>query len=114
MKITIVFPKNGLVTARFEGEIYAYTRAYADMLTLANDYINILFNDMDGSELAGWSYNDPQVWVADILENCNCYYEENTEDDTAGSIVSELDPAWDGRVNDLINYIYLISAYAEI
>ena len=62
MKITIVFPKNGLVTARFEGEIYAYTRAYADMRTLANDYINILFNDMDGSELAGWSYNDPQVW----------------------------------------------------
>ncbi len=114
MKITIVFPKNGLVTARFEGEIYAYTRAYADMRTLANDYINILFNDMDGSELAGWSYNDPQVWVADMLENCKCDDEENTEDDTAGSIVSELDPAWDGRVNDLINYIYLISAYAEI
>lgn len=84
------------------------------MRTLANDYTNILFNDMDGSELVGWSYNDPQVWTADILENCNCIHEENTEDNTAGIIISELGPSWDGRVNDLISCIYTISAYAEI
>lgn len=114
MKITIVFPKNGDVTARFEDEIFTYTRVYADMCTLANDYISILFNDPEGSELAGWSFNDPKVWTADILENCNCWHEENTKDNTAGSIISELDSAWDGRVNDLINCIYIISAYAEI
>lgn len=71
------------------------------MRTLANDYINILLNDIDGSELALWSYNDPQAWTADILENCNCIHEESAEDNTIFNILTELDPAWDGRIRQL-------------
>lgn len=101
MKITIVFPKNGDVTARFEDEIYTYTRAYKDMEILAEDYIEILFNDLDGSQLQHWNFSAPEAWTEDILENCNCIHEENTEDDTIFNILTELDPAWDGRIRPL-------------
>lgn len=101
MKITIVFPQNGDVTAHFENEIFTYIRAYKDMEILAEDYTEILFDGLDGSQLRHWDFNDPDVWTEDILENCNCYHEENTEDDTVFDVMMELDPVWDGRIEPL-------------
>lgn len=98
MKITIVFPKNGDVTARFEDEIFTYTRAYNDMEILAEDYTEILLDGLDGSQIRHWDFNDPEAWTADILDNCNCIHEENSEDDTVFDVLMELDPAWDGRI----------------
>lgn len=98
MKITIVFPKSGDVTARFEDEIYTYTRTYKDMEILAEDYTEILLDGLDGSQLEQWSFNSPEAWTEDILENCNCIHEESTEDDTIFNVLMELDPAWDGRI----------------
>lgn len=98
MKITIVFPKDGDVTARFEDEIYTYTRAYKDMEVLSDDYVNISLDNLDGSEIRYWKDNTPEIWTEDILENCNCYIEENTEDNRIFDVLTELDPAWDGRI----------------
>lgn len=101
MKITIVFPKHGDVTACFEDEIFTYIRAYKDMEILAEDYTEILLDDLDGSQLKDWDFNEPDAWTEDILDNCNCYHEENTEDDTVFDVMMELDPAWDGRIKPL-------------
>lgn len=96
MKITIVFPKNKDVVARFEDEIFTYTRTYKDMETLAEDYTDILLYGLDGSQLRHWNFNEPEVWTEDILKNCNCIYNEDTE----AGMSDELDPAWDGRIKD--------------
>lgn len=101
MKITIVFLKNGDVTARFEDEIFTYIRAYKDMEILAEDYTEILLDGLDGSQLRHWNFNTPEAWIENIFENYNCIYEENTEDDTTYNILTELDPAWDGRIKPL-------------
>lgn len=101
MKITIVFPKSGDVTARFEDETFTYIRAYKDMEILAEDYTEILLDGLDGSQLKHWNFNDPKAWTADILENCNCIHKENTEDGTIFNVLMELDPAWDARIKEL-------------
>lgn len=101
MKIIIVFPHNGDVTVRFEDEIFTYTRAYKDMEILAEDYTEILLDGLDGSQLRHWNFNTPETWTEDIFENCNCIYKENTEDNTPYNVLTELDPAWDGRIKPL-------------
>lgn len=101
MKITILFPKNGDVTARFEDEIYTYIRAYKDMEILAEDYAEILLDGLDGSQLRHWDFNDPDAWTEDILGNCNCIHEGSTEDDMIFDSLMNLDPAWDGRIRQL-------------
>lgn len=101
MKITILFPKHGDVTARFEDETFTYIRAYKDMEILAEDYTEILLDGLDGSQIRHWDFNDPEAWMKDILEDCNCDHEESTEDDTVFNVLTELDPAWDGRIGPL-------------
>lgn len=101
MKITIVFPNNGDVTARFEDENFTYTRAYKDIEILAEDYTEILLDSLDGSQLQHWDFNDPEAWTDCIFENTNCWHEENSDDATAFNLLFELDPAWDGRIGRL-------------
>ena len=51
MKITLVFINGGAAVAKFEDSTYTYIHSYDNMRQLAEDYFNIIFDSLDGSEL---------------------------------------------------------------
>lgn len=97
MIITIVFLNNGSAVAKFEDSTYTYVHFYDDMKQLAEDYYSIVSDSLDGSELAHWDGNEPEMWDDDEEWKCCCIYEENTEE-SIYTAFSELDPAWGGNV----------------
>lgn len=66
MKITLVFINGGAAVAKFEDSTYTYIHSYDNMKQLAEDYFNIIFDSLDGSELMHWDGN-----VAEFLEALN-------------------------------------------
>lgn len=97
MIITIVFLNNGSAVAKFEDSTYSYVHCYNDMKQLAEDYYSVISDGLDGSELAHWDGNEPEMWDDDEEWKCCCIYEENTEENNFTAF-SELDSAWGGNV----------------
>ena len=77
------------------------------MKQLAEDYFNIIFDDMDGSELMHWDGNEPEMWEEDW--KCSCIHEENTDDGNSYTAFTELDPAWGGNVVEFLEALNKIS-----
>ena len=107
MKITLVFTNGGAAVGRFEDSTYTYTHLYDNMKQLAEDYFNIIFDDMDGSELMYWDGNEPEMWEKEWKA---CYiHEENTDEENNYTAFTELDPAWGGNVAEFLEALNIIS-----
>ena len=107
MKTTLVFTNGGSAVGRFEDSTYTYIHSYDDMKQLAEDYFNIIFDDMDGSELMHWDGNEPEMWSED-WKSC-CIHEENTDDENSHTAFTEVDSAWGGSVAEFLEALNKIS-----
>lgn len=107
MKITLVFTNGGAAVGRFEDSTYIYIHSYDDMKQLAEDYFNIIFDDMDGSELMYWDGNEPEMWAED--RKCGCIHEEDTDNENSYTAFTELDSAWGGNVAEFLEALNKIS-----
>lgn len=103
MRINFVFLNGGNAVARFEDNTYTYTHCYDDMQQLAEDYIKILVDGIDGSELMHWDNNEPEMWD-DNFTGC-AFYEEDTETESPYNVLTELDSAWGGNVAEFLDCV---------
>lgn len=95
--ITIMFLNNGSAVAKFEDSTYTYVHLYDDMKQLAEDYYNIISNDLDGSKISKWDGNEPEMWDDNKKQRCycTCIYEDNTEESRFAYLLRlEIDSAW--------------------
>ena len=107
MKITLVFTNGGATVGKFEDSTYTYIHSYDNMRQLAEDYFNIIFDSLDGSELMHWDGNEPEMWEKDW--KCCCIHEENTDDENNYTAFTELDSAWGGNVAEFLEALNKIS-----
>ena len=107
MKITLIFTNGGAAVGKFEDSKYTYIHSYDNMKQLAEDYFNIIFDDMDGSELMHWDGNEPEMWEEDW--KCCCIHEKDTDDENSYTAFTELDPAWGGNVAEFLETLNKIS-----
>lgn len=112
MKITIVFLNNGSAVGRFEDGVYTYQHLYDDMILLATDYLTIISEGLDGSELIHWDGNEPEMWSDDGWDSC-CIYEEDTDSENGYTVATELDPAWGGNVAEFLNAMRILRFYEK-
>lgn len=107
MKITLVFTNDGAVVGKFGDSTYTYVHLYYDMSQLAEDYLNVIFDNLDSSELMRWDGNEPEMWAEDW--KCCCVHEENTDDENSYTAFTELDPAWGGNIAEFLETLNKIS-----
>lgn len=101
MKITLAFYNNGSAIGKFEDDTYTYIHLYPNAKQLAKDYLTVVTDGLDGSELAYWK--DNQLELNPIKQDYACIYEENTDEETNCTPFTELDPAWCESVAEFLN-----------
>lgn len=104
MKITLVFLNNGSAVGRFEDSMYTYTHFYDDIQQLGKDYLSVISDGLDGSDLQHWDNNQPEMWENNETDwKCCCIYEEDTEEEIPYTAFTELDPAWGENVAEFLD-----------